>query len=178
MTENRYPAWMRRLHWLIFALVAFAFVLIFAHGAAERGTELRANLKWGHVQFGVAVLLAMIARLIVRARHRAEIPPITPPLAAWQAWTAKLVHGALYVLLVAVPVLGGSMMVLKGRPWSVLGIPMPTLAEPSEALAERVETMHENLGVVILALSILHVAVSLYHHLVRKDDALRRMLPG
>lgn len=177
MTQPRYTAWTRHLHWIVFLLLVLVFACGYGHSAAERGSDLRANLKWAHVQFGVAVFLTMIARVVTRLRHRGEEPKITPPIASWQARLASLVHGALYVLLLAVPVLGVTMMVLKARPWTILGVPMPTLAEANRPLAERVEMMHENLGGLILALSLVHIVVALYHHLVRKDDALRRMLP-
>lgn len=174
--SKHYPKCVRRLHWLVFALIVGAVAMILAHNGAEKGSALRANLKWAHFQFGVAVLLTMAPRLFFRVRLGDKAPPITPPLARWQSALAGVTHFALYLLLLGVPLLGFSTLFLKGQSWTFLGIPMP-VASASSDLSRTLKAVHERMGFVLLALSIFHAGVALYHHLIRKDDALKRMLP-
>jgi cytochrome b561 len=127
------------------------------------------------MQFGIAVLLLMVPRLLVRLRS--AVPPITPEPPRWQAMLGKLVHLALYLLVLAVPLLGLSMMFVAGKPWNLLGLPLPVLAVPNPDLAHAIEGIHETAGDVLMWLAIAHVAAAVFHHFVQRDDTLLRMLP-
>ena len=176
MPDSRYAPWVRYFHWLVFVLVACALFLIYLHGWSPRGSALRANAEWAHMQFGIAILLVMLPRLWVRTRSHA--PPIAPPPPRWQDWLAKTVQLALYLLLFATPILGFTMMVAKGRPWDFLGIPLPHVSAPDRHLAHRIEDIHETLGNVLMYLAAAHALIALFHHFIRRDNALRQMLPG
>ncbi|WP_130618112.1 cytochrome b [Dyella amyloliquefaciens] len=176
MSAARYTPWMRRFHWAIAWFIVFALVLIEVKGWFPRGSASRTAVKWGHMQFGIAVLLLMVPRLLVRLRHAA--PPITPEPPRWQALLSKLVHLALYLLAFAVPLLGVTMMFIAGKPWNLLGLPLPVLATPNPDLAHAIEDIHETIGNVLMWLAIAHVAAALFHHFVQRDDTLLRMLPG
>jgi cytochrome b561 len=43
---------------------------------------------------------------------------------------------------------------------------------------EQLEEAHEILFNVLVGLALLHVAAALVHHFVKRDNILRRMLPG
>lgn len=176
MSTVRYAPWLRRLHWLVAGCVAFALVLIETKGWLPRGSAERRAVQWGHIQFGIAVLLLMGPRLWMRLRS--QVPPITPPLPRWQAWLGKLVHLALYLLAWAVPLLGVAMMFASGKPWNLLGLPLPSMATPAPGLAHVLEEIHETAGNVFMWLAMAHAAAALFHHWVRHDDTLLRMLPG
>jgi cytochrome b561 len=167
---------MRRLHWAIAWFIVFALVLIEIKGWFPRGSAARTAVKWGHMQFGIAVLLLMVPRLLVRLRHAA--PPITPESPRWQAVLGRLVHLALYLLVFAVPLLGVSMMFVAGKPWNLFGLPLPVLATPDADLAHAIEGIHRAAGNVLMWLAIAHVAAALFHHFVQHDDTLLRMLPA
>jgi cytochrome b561 len=57
-------------------------------------------------------------------------------------------------------------------------LPLPALIAPDKAFAENLEDWHEIGATVGYWLVGLHAAAALYHHYVRRDDTLRRMLPG
>ena len=171
----RYSPWVRRLHWMIFVLVVCALALIYIHGWSPKGSDLRANVKWGHMQFGMAILLIMLPRLIVRSRkHR---PPITPPPLPWQTLLAKVVHFVLYALLIVIPLLGIATMVWKGQAWNFLGIPLPSVPTPDRHFSHQIQEIHETLGNVLMYLAAAHALAALFHHFIRRDDTLKRMLP-
>lgn len=173
---TRYPPWIRRLHWLIFALVAIALALIYLHGWSPKGSALRAGAKWAHMQFGIAILLIMLPRLAIRLRH-GTAPAIAPPLPAWQAFGAKAVHFVLYALLVVTPILGITNRMWDPSAWNFLGIPMPHVAHPDKAFAHSIEEIHETFGNVLMYLAAAHALIGLFHHYVRRDNTLQRMLP-
>lgn len=174
-THRCYSPWLRHLHWLIALFVTGALVLIEIKGWFPRGSASRTAVKWGHMQFGVAVLLLMLPRLFVRLRT--EVPPITPPLPRWQAAMSKLVHLVLYVLAFALPLLGVAMMFVAGKPWNLLGIPLPVAAVPDGALARQLHDLHETAGNVFLWVAIAHALAAVFHRYVQRDDTLQRMLP-
>ncbi|MBS0569229.1 MAG: cytochrome b [Proteobacteria bacterium] len=175
MKASRYSPWLRRLHWLIALLIFVAWGLAELRGYTPRGSDLRNAVTWTHIQFGFAVILLMLPRLL--ARMRSATPPITPPLAAWQAWPAKLIHLALYALALLVPVLGMAMQYFKGASWDLFGVPLPVSATPDKALGHDLEEIHETCGNVLFWLAIFHAVAALFHHWITRDDTLKRMLP-
>lgn len=175
MSDSHYSTWVRRLHWLVFLLVAGALLLIYIHGWTARGTALHANAKWAHMQFGIAVLLVMLPRLL--ARSRSKTPPVSPPAPRWQDALAKAMHLALYILLFATPLLGIANRMWNPGAWDFLGIPMPHVAQPDKVFAHKIEDIHETFGNVLMYLAALHAAAALFHHFVQRDNALKRMLP-
>lgn len=128
MSDSRYTLWIRRLHWLVLVLVACALALIYLHGWSPKGSALRANAKWAHVQFGMAILLIMLPRLLVRSHGSA--PPITPKPPLWDTILARTVDFVLYVLLFGTPLLGFATMAWSDQHWNFLGMPLPSVPVP------------------------------------------------
>ena len=175
MNDLRYSPWTRRLHWLIFILVAFSLILIYAHGWSPKGSSIRALFKWTHIQFGIVILLVMLPRMIVR--WRGGRPPIVPPLPSWQEWLAHLMQFVLYVLLFAVPLLGIANRMWSLDAWNFLGIPLPHVALPDKVFSHKLEDIHGTLGNVLMYLAGAHAVIALTHHFVLRDSTLRSMLP-
>lgn len=176
MTASRYSAWTRRLHWLVFGLVAGALLLIYIHHWTARGTALHAAAKWAHMQFGMAVLLVMLPRLIARRRN-GKAPPIVPNAPRWQMAAAKCMHLALYVLLIVTPLLGIASRLWNPGGWNFLGITLPLVHNPDIQFAHMIEGIHENFGNILMYLAGAHAAIALFHHFAQRDNTLRRMLP-
>lgn len=171
----RYSPAQRRLHWLMFGLVAVAYLAIETRGNFERGSLARTVAMQGHFWTGLAVLALVLPRLWLRLRRGA--PPIAPPLPAWQAWPARVLHLALYAFLLVQPVLG--LMTAwtdgKGVMLPFTGATLPALMAPDPALAHTLEEVHGTVGTAFYWIIGLHIVASLYHHFLRRDDTLRRM---
>jgi cytochrome b561 len=176
MPDSRYAPWIRRLHWLVFILVACALALIYLHDWSPRGSALKTDAKWAHMQFGMAILLVMLPRLLIRSRHLRE-PAIVPPSPRWQMVIAKSVHVALYLLLFATPLLGIATMAWSGTPWNFLGLSLPGVAVPDRAFSHQLQGIHGTLGQILMYLAAAHAVLALFHHFVQRDNTLRRMLP-
>ncbi|NUS38464.1 MAG: cytochrome b [Lysobacter sp.] len=172
----RYRPALRRLHWLVALLVLAAYLLIEQRGLFPRGSNRRAMMMQGHFWAGLCILLLAPWRVALRARS--ALPPITPALPAWQALPTKLLHLALYLFLVAMPLLGLATAWSGGRTVWVpfTGIALPPLLPENDALAQSLEGLHRTIGELFYWVIGAHVAAAFWHHFFRRDDALRRML--
>lgn len=176
LPANRYTPGLRRLHWLMALLVAAAYVLIEQRDLFPRGSGGRAAMLQGHFWVGLSILLLALWRLGLRRRHGA--PPVTPALDAWNAWSARLLHLALYLFFFVQPLLGLATAWSDGKrlllPFT--GIVLPALLPVNRALAHALENLHGTIGDVFYWVIGLHIVAALWHHLMRRDDTLRRML--
>ena len=174
-TTTRYSAGQRRLHWLVFVLVAAAYVTMEFRGEFERGTLARTLMVQSHFWLGLTVLALLLPRLWLRIKRGA--PPITPLLPAWQALVSKLMHWLLYAFLLVQPVLGLMTTWTDGKRVMIpfLDLALPVLMAPNKELAHTLEDLHKTTGSVFYWVIGFHILAGLYHHFVRKDDTLRRM---
>ena len=175
---EKYSGTARLFHWVTVAFVVVMIPVGFA--MAYRGNTLNIwddatnNLYSAHKLAGFTLLWIVLARLAYRLIRGAPSPE--PSLETWQVTGSRIVHGLLYVCVIAMPLLGW----LGVSYYPALDIfclfSLPALASPDEAAAARVLWWHGMLAFVFLALIAMHVGMALFHHFVRKDNVLRRML--
>ena len=161
------------MHWLMLALLAAVYACIELREFFPRGSEIRDGLKTWHYMLGLSAFVLVWVRLAARA-----LAPTGPPRRTRSAALAKALHIALYVLMVAMPVMGWLLLSAEGEPVPFFGLAIPALVGPDEALAGRVEDLHTTIGVIRYWLIGLHAAAALFHHYLLRDTTLRRMLPG
>ncbi|MCW2243404.1 cytochrome b [Azospirillum canadense] len=173
--RDRYDLPMQALHWAIALLIITAFVLIQVVDGMPRGAE-RTALMGVHKSVGATVILLVVLRLVWR---RISPPPALPTgTSPLMALAAKGGHVALYVLMIAVPVVGVLMSQAKGRPVEVWGLfTLPALLGENKDLGHQLEEAHEVLGNLIMIVAGLHAAAAMFHQYVLKDGVLARMLP-
>ena len=163
-------------HWLTAILVLIAF--LYGPGGSEQRVYSAAR-DWDrqlHETLGLSVLLLVVARLAWQVFDRRPEPPAVP---RWMGIAAKLVQGALYVLLFAVPLTAITGAWLEGHPLTLVsGIEVAPMLEKSHALGLRVAEVHTWLGDAIMWVAGLHAVAALYHHFVLRDGVLASMLPG
>lgn len=176
-SRNRYGASVIALHWLMLVLLAAVYASMELRGFAPKGSELRANMQSLHFLLGLSVLVLVAVRLYVRWAAGAA-PPIEPPMPRWPALLARLMHVALYLLMIATPLLGWLALSTAAKPVTPFGFALPMLTGANEALAHPLKDLHETLATAGYALIGLHAAAALLHHYVIRDDTLVRMLPG
>lgn len=93
--------------------------------------------------------------------------------------TSKVVHAALYILLLAVPLTAISGAWLEGHPVTFLGnIRVEPLLPEAHAVGSAIASIHTWLGDTILWVAGLHAVAALYHHFLLRDRVLRSMMPG
>ena len=173
---DRWGATSQLLHWIIAVLILSIGAVGLVMG------ELPRSPKWFwvytlHKSLGLTVLALVLVRIAWRLY--AGAPPPVEGTPRWQARLASLTHGAIYVLILAMPLSGWLYDSASGlRPFRWFGLAeVPKLSPPHEALADAMHETHELLFWVLIALVIGHAGAALYHHFVRRDATLARMLP-
>lgn len=91
------------LHWLTLLLTGIAYAAIELRGWAPKGSSVYLFMKDMHYDMGVLVWALMFLRLYLK--HKYPDPVITPPPPHWQHVAAKLMHIALYLTFLALPLL-------------------------------------------------------------------------
>lgn len=173
-SSHRYDPMAQVLHWATAVAIVAAFILIQMADGLPKGQE-RAYLMGLHKSTGVVVFALVVLRLVWR---QVSPPPAPPAMPAWMALASRYGHVALYVLMLAVPLVGMVMSWSAGRPIAVFGLfTLPDLLPPSPALKDGAEEVHEVLGNLIMVVAGLHAAAALGHRYVLKDGVLQRMLP-
>ena len=86
-------------------------------------------------------------------------------------------HGALYLLMIAMPLGGWLILSASGKPIPFFGLELPALVAENQALADQVKEIHEIGGTAGYWLIGLHAAAALFHHYIQRDNTLRRMWP-
>lgn len=176
----RYDPLSRAFHWLTAVAVLIAFVL----GPEHFGRQMHQGLDPAsrldivvHESLGVLVFVLTALRLGWLALRP------TPPRIAMPAWMhglAKLVHLALWLLLLVLPLTALLALGGEGHPLTLLGgvriEHMPWIAGSAVAGWADWGEVHGTLGDLILWLAGLHAAAAIFHHVVLKDGVLKSML--
>lgn len=171
--RSRYSGLQITLHWLVFLLVVIAYCAMEFRGFAPRSYRPYFNIV--HVSCGISILVLMVARLLVRLTS--PTPPIVPKPKPMMTGLAHLGHLAIYLLFIALPVIGLLMMWFRGNNWIAFGIVMPHAAEANFDLVDMLKAYHITLATLGYYLIALHALAALMHHYVWKDNTLLRMMP-
>ncbi|WP_145606682.1 cytochrome b [Yersinia intermedia] len=172
--RNRYLLPQITLHWLTLVMVILTYAaMLLSDSVPDEDLALVKNL---HFNFGISVWLLMLVRLWLRQRNVA--PAITPTLPKWQLLGADIMHWGLYLMFLSLPVLGVLTQAYGGKTWFLLGWQVPQWVTPDDVARSYLKQTHEliaNLGYFVIGA---HAMAALYHHYIRRDDTLRRMIPG
>lgn len=163
------------LHWVMLLLIAAVFVCIELYEIFPEDSPTGEALEVWHVMLGLSVLALVWLRLLVHLTGPA--PHIEPPPAVWQRRAAKLMHFALYVLMIGLPLTGWLLLSAEGEPIPLFGMHLMPLIAENEEFAEIFEELHEVGGTAMYVLIGLHAAAALFHHYIARDNTLTRMLP-
>ena len=172
----RYTAPAIALHWLMAWLIIAVYFLGLSIDALPVGPDRIQVVGW-HKWLGVTIAFLWGFRVLWRASHRPPALPASSP--AWQNAASHLVHVALYLLMIAIPVSGWLMSSAKGYTTNFFGLfDLPNLLMKDKELGHTLKEVHEVLANSLMALVGLHIAAALKHQLVDKDNLLGRMRPA
>ncbi len=179
------------LHWLTALCILVAYVAVYyGHWFTEPRTPDRRLVTAIHTMFGFSVLIFAVPRLIWKMIN---VTPDPDPAPRWQHVTANLAHWTLYAIIIAMPLTGW--MGFGGRSINMFWLfEIPTFRNTEvfawlvegklgltfEVWEAPIDFFHKQVAGAWLAwmLIAVHIGAALYHHKVRKDNTLRRMLPG
>jgi cytochrome b561 len=165
----RYSRFMSTIHWLTAALVLVAYV------TSEGQRHVKADPPLLHFACGLAVLVLVVPRVIVRLSRGAPAPEPGPW--PWLVPAARIGHGLLYALLILVPLGGWYSLSRLGVHFSVAGLTLPAITQAVDGPVGIIGDLHQIGGNALLILGGVHGAFGLWHHFALRDGTLRRMNP-
>ncbi len=164
----------RSFHWVV-ALLFFGLAGVGKYMAGlDYADALRPQLVVVHRSLGLTLAVLVVLRILWMLADRRPAP--LPHLKRWEKNLSATVHFLLYVLLLAIPVVGYLFSGASGNDVELLLGELPSVMEFGKAAKDLLITAHERLTFLVLGLVILHVAGVVKHHLVDKIPQLRRML--
>jgi len=173
-TFTSYGSVSKFFHWTLFILIAS--MLIFGFLLSYVPKEYQSIAYSTHKLTGLCILTLMILRLLwTLTNPKPALPPSTP----WYEYLAeRLVHWTMYAALIVMPLSGWIGSVAANRS-PRLGEYIFTLPiEQSKSLMTSSFEVHYTIALIIIGLVSVHILAALFHHFIRKDNVLRRMLPG
>ena len=172
---SRYRASSIGFHWLMLLLFVAVYASVELRQLFEKGSDPREALKTWHFMLGM--LAFALAWLRLAARLSGPVPAIRPQPPRLQQLSSRLLHLALYVLMIGMPLTGWLVLSAAGKPIPFFGLELPALIDENKALAKQLKGLHEAVGTTGYVLIGGHVVAALYHHYIKRDDTLMRMLP-
>lgn len=174
----RYSRAARWLHWLVAAFVVCLVPLgiyMVARGAATNFDAVTGTLYSLHKLLGFIVLWIILLRVLVKLQRGTPAPVAT--LTPLERVASHVVHSALYLLLVLVPLLGWAG--ISAYPaLDVFGLfELPALLPPDQELANRILGTHKLLALLLAGLALAHIAAALRHRFLKRDGVFQRMWP-
>ncbi len=174
-TKERYGSLSITMHWLMLLLLVAVYACIELRELFPKGSDSREALKTWHYMLGLSVFVLVWLRVVLNLSG--PTPRIVPDQARWQNFAARLMHVALYILMIGMPLAGWLILSAEGKPIPFFGLQLPALVSENKGLADTIKEIHETGGTIGYYLIGLHAAAALFHHYVKRDNTLTRILP-
>ena len=171
---ERYDTVSITVHWVLAVLIIG--LLIGGHALEDVPARVKAEEAVMHAGLGILVFALMLFRIVWRFLH--PVAP-SPDLTTWERRLSKTVQGLLYFFLLLQPVVGVGLALTAGydvEPFGLFNLSLLGLPDPIAYFA--LAQMHGFGFAAIALLTIVHILAALRHHFIKKNDVLRRMLPG
>lgn len=169
-TAARYDRVQIILHWLIAAIILFMIGLGLYMVELPKQSELppgeesvRAFYFLLHKSMGLTVAMLIVLRIFWRLTHIAPALPDT--IEKWQQRAAGVVHGLLYLLMIAMPLSGYAQSMFSKYDTKYWGLTLPRLAEADPGMREVFTELHECLAFLFITLIVIHLAAAVKHRI-------------
>lgn len=174
-THTHFSLLQRLLHWTMALLILT--MLFVGIGMVATVSQAHDTLIAIHRPLGVAIFLLVLLRIGVRLRRGS--PPLPEDMPALQRSVAKLSHLVLYALMLAMPLIGWSMLSAEGYPVTLFGgLHLPAIVPHDVRLFALLRALHTYLAIA-LALTVLgHLAAALFHGLILRDGVFSSIARG
>ena len=171
---TRYDRVASFLHWTIALLIVVAFLLGLTVGDFPKA--YKDAVVNAHSLLGLGVLLLTLIRIGWRLGH--PPPPAPKPMSPWIERLSKLTHALLYLLMLAVPLIGLPTLFYRGRGLDFGLLQLPAFLARTPEIFRPLTELHELGAYALMGLAAGHVAAALYHQWILRDALIARMMPG
>jgi cytochrome b561 len=185
-TRLRYGTVAMTLHWLIALMVLGNICSGLYFSSLPHSDPNKMWLTQIHKSVGLTVLMLSILRLVWRLIN--PIPPLPRGMNPGLRYLARGTHFLLYFLIIAIPLSGWALVSSSplGLPTMYFGLfQWPHIAFLADMARDQKKLMVQNFAMIHIYLAWsaillipIHVCGALYHQFIRRDDVLKRMLPG
>jgi len=182
----RYGTVAMAFHWVIALFLIANIALGLYMGDLPNSDPNKFMIYQFHKSVGLTVLVLSFLRLGWRLIN--TVPPLPLGMHPVVAFFARATHVVFYLLIIFIPLSGYVMVSASplGNGTSYFGLfqwpNLPLfagLARPAlHAYHEMFESVHVYLAWSAIVLIPIHVVAALYHQFLRRDDVMRRMIPG
>jgi len=172
------PLWIT-LHWLMALLVFVTFTIGLFSLAYKPNSNAKIIPLAVHMTLGIAILLIVIARYIMRiliyppSRRAATAPAVTAKKAPFLDQLTPYVHPLLYLLTGLMALLGIAIALPADLFSTVFGRSGAPL--PANFYIYPARTWHGTLSLVLMLLILQHVLVAIFHQFIKGENYLGRM---
>jgi len=170
-SPTRFALRSRVLHWLMAPLLLSMLFI---------GVTMVASLGNYHVlvavhrPLGIAILVLTIVRLI--NRRFSTLPAFPPTMSRRERWLATASERLLYVLMLALPLVGWAMLSAGHYPVVMFGpVHLPPVLPASPGLYAWLRKTHTILAYLLFVTFLAHLGAVLFHTLILRDGLLQRM---
>ncbi len=177
---TRFPLTLRLLHWIRAMLVIETLVAGWVMTILDDAEPWKYGALYPtHKSFGLLIFGVVVVQVAIRLGTR--LPPSAPAISRWERNLSKLVHAMMYVLLMAVPLMGYAMSSSYSRSDGItlFGIPVVELLPKDDARFAVFRSTHKIMAYTLLAMIVLHIAGVVKHRYFDRcpgSDVLPRML--
>ena len=161
-SKRSYGLVSRALHGIMLLLIFGMLGVGIYMADLDKTDEMRKQLFALHMSTGVLVLVLAVVR--VGWLKISAAPSLPIGLGIWERLLTAAAKSLMYLLMLAIPIVGILMVNSKGFPVGFYGLfKLPMLLAENDGLHEIMEEAHEVLAYGLLALIVLHVAGALKH---------------
>ena len=160
------------LHWLVAVLIVIVGAIGLYFGWARRGEKpFWLNL---HATVGMAMLIAICARVVYRLAHRP--PPLPDGTSRIEEMAAKGAHFLMYVLMVAIPAAGLVAFIWHARIFDFGAFQVDLGVTSDRSIFHPAQSIHKWLAYGFFIVVGLHVLAAVWRQFILRDHLLERML--
>jgi cytochrome b561 len=173
-THEAYGAPSKFFHWVLAFFVLCMLVLGYFMDDLSNPI-LKGVVYNAHKMTGVIILALVICRLVWVSIN--PKPQLSLETRWWELWAEHLVHWALYLSLLIMPLSGWIGSSAAGKAPKLWGYTFSLPIAKNASVINAAFWVHNTLFWVFAALICGHIGAAFYHHFIRKDQILKRMLP-
>ena len=160
------------IHWLT-ALIILGLLSIGFFMTGLEYSQDKLQLYNLHKSFGLLILVLFAVRIMALiAKGR---PKPLPTHKKWEKTLSHIIHGLLYMALIAMPISGWVMSSAGDFPISFFGLEVPDITGKNKELFNFSREAHELMAFGLIALIGLHFLGAMKHHFIDRDETLKRM---